>query len=160
MMRDEIEAALARIGGEEMVDDWRKVDATTAEVLLPSAKLDALGLGYAMALGSLGAIIDVTLDAAFRAEMTERHRYDLGREAELKAQVNQRLKDLGVYPEGSQPNMAMDWYQDLGASLALPPAPFESPDPQSHGQQNRHRDAGPRRGGLWRPPVQALPGHE
>ena len=118
-MRDEIEATLRRIGGDKLVENWRGLDATTIAPALPSASLDTLSLGYAMALGSMAAVIDASLDAAFRAEMADRHRYDLGREAELKVKVNERLKDLGVYPDGKQPKMAMDWYQSLNEDLGL-----------------------------------------
>lgn len=119
-MRDEIEAMLRRVGGDEMVGDWTQVHAATPVAPLPSASLDALSVGYAIALGGLAAVVDVAMDSAFRADMAERHRlFGPEEQAAREKAVSQRLKDLGVYPDDQQPKMAMDWYQGLNDDLGL-----------------------------------------
>lgn len=164
-MRDEIEATLQRIGGAELVADWQGVHAGTFVKPLPSASFDALAIGYAVTLGSLAAVLDVILDSSFRNDMASTHRLlDPEQQALREAAVSERMKDLGVYPEGRQPKMAMDWYegvnQELGLRSPFSAPPFEPPDPQPHRRPDGDRDVDEGRGWFSLPPSQALHGHD
>jgi hypothetical protein len=122
MMQNEIESAFRGIGGSQLVDSWRQCHEQTSVVRLPTAYADNLSAGYAMALGGIAAVADIIMDQAFRADMSEKHRLLSPEEqAELENGVNQRMKDLGVYPDDlpNQPKMAMDWYQELNEELGL-----------------------------------------
>jgi len=121
-MQDEIEKALAEIGGSELVAAWHGEHDQISVTPLPTAYLDSLSIGYAVVIGSVAAALDIALDQAFRTEMAERHRLLPTEEQYAREKVvKKRLRELGVYPEDmkGKPNMAMDWYKDLNEELGL-----------------------------------------
>lgn len=121
-MSPDIAKRLAAIGGSELVSSWEEIKATTPVKRLPSSEIDNLSLGYALAIGSMAAAVDVVLDKMFRSKMHETHRERSPEEqAELEKSVEDIMKELGIPGGGDKgdPDMAMDWYRKLNEVLNL-----------------------------------------
>ena len=118
---DNIEATLLEIGGQEMVDEYRKRLAKPIAKPLPHASIDSFSIGYAMVIGAGACALDVILDNAFRQDMLDKHSEitDDTLQRDLEKKVKDKLKDLGLETEKGQPGMAMDWYEKLNDALGL-----------------------------------------
>lgn len=118
---DNIEATLLEIGGQEMVDEYRKRLAKPITKPLPHASIDSFSIGYAMVIGAGACALDVILDNAFRQDMLDKHSEitDDTLQRDLEKRVKDKLKDLGLETEKGQPGMAMDWYEELNDALGL-----------------------------------------
>ncbi|MGB8841320.1 MAG: hypothetical protein WCC64_09610 [Aliidongia sp.] len=137
-MQDEIEKTLREIGGDRLVQRWSLEDAQTPTIKLPTAYLDKLAIGYAIALGAIAASVDLVMDQAFRNEMVETHRVlAKGQRTKLENAVKDRIKELGVFPDKGEirrllqeagveidpnypiPDSAMDCYHWLNEKIGL-----------------------------------------
>ncbi|WP_427144068.1 hypothetical protein ACQCLI_12775 [Pseudomonas nitroreducens] len=121
-MSIDIAKELASIGGTELVESWKAIQANTPLMRLPSAELDGLSLGYAVAIGGAAAALDIMLDKAFRKEMHDIHRERSPEEqAALEKNVENIMEELGIPAGGDKgdPDTAMDWYRTLNDLLKL-----------------------------------------
>ncbi|AUG53486.1 hypothetical protein [Thalassospira marina] len=141
-MKYEIEKTLREIGGDRLARQWQREHEQTPVKRLPTAYLDKLALGYAIALGAMAASIDLVMDQVFRDEMAEIHR-DLTDDPQAKKNfedaAKQKMEELGVSPTKEQkeeirrkleevgvtvdprsiPDSAMDFYCWLNEKLGL-----------------------------------------
>jgi hypothetical protein len=119
-MQDEIERALAELGGSQLVDRFRENVLANPAKPLPKSEIDGFSIGYAIAIGGIAVVIDLVMDNAFRDEMQGVHKELSPKEQQaLERKIKAQLEELGLKPETGQPGMAMDWYQKLNEALGL-----------------------------------------
>lgn len=118
---DDIEASLLEIGGQEMVDEYRKQLSKPIAKPLPHAGIDSFSIGYAMVIGAGACALDLILDKAFRQDMLDKHSEitDDALQLQLEKKVKDRLKELGLESDKGLPGMSMDWYEELSDALGL-----------------------------------------
>jgi hypothetical protein len=118
---NDIEATLAEIGGQEMVDEYRRKLAEPIAKPLPHASIDSFSIGYAMVIGAGACALDLILDNAFRQDMLDKHSEitDDALQRELEKKVKDKLKELGLESDSGLPGMSMDWYEELNDALGL-----------------------------------------
>lgn len=120
-MIDDTEATLLEIGGQEMVDEYRRLLAEPMTKPLPHASIDSFSIGYAMVIGAGASALDLILDNAFRQDMQDRHAEitDDKVQQKLEKKVKDRLKELGLESDTGLPGMSIDWYEKLNEALGL-----------------------------------------